>query len=145
MKKRLPKIDREGNYIFIGHYYLMKEPIALLGEIGESGGSFGSGDGRPLHSKEGLMGRMVIGFDQPRWWRMLDVLNHEAIEMCCSRMGVRYQKADNLNVTTAGYYFLMNHEEFAEAIMQASKFTSAAQNDLARMWKRTKYLKPVSA
>jgi hypothetical protein len=144
------KLDREGNFVFVGTYDLGDEVVGLLAEIGGTGGCFHvahtAADGKPKHSKCLQIPYIVVGINYRRWCEVLEVLLHEVFELLYTRLGVRFRPSDGWSRSHADYLFNMTHEQFTEAIARSGGFLSMTQPDLCRIFKHVranKNIKPL--
>lgn len=122
-KAKAKPLNRDGNYIYIGHFNLGFESVQVLGCTKEKGGSFSTGTTDKLHKDEKQgMARMLIGFDYSSFWHVQDVLMHEALEFAMVRLYLRFECSEAMSRSMANYNFVMNHEQFAEVSTRASWF-----------------------
>jgi hypothetical protein len=133
------KLDREGNFIYIGKYDFGKDVVGLLAEVE-------TGDGhccisaakafRAQHSKvEGLQ-YLTVGIRPNVWSTIYGTLMHEALEYMYCKLRLRYESTEAVQKSHATYLFSMGHADFAEAVTQTAQFMAACEGDLKRIWKQ---------
>jgi hypothetical protein len=132
------KLNREGNYLFIGTYDLGDEVVGLVGELGTSNGHIfipTASQTKAQHSNCNGLPHITVGMSQGRWARALEVLLHEAFEYAMMRMSLRFACSDNWSRSHADYVFLMTHEQMSEGMSRIAPFLASAQPDLSRVYR----------
>lgn len=144
------KLDREGNYIYLGDWDFGTQVISLLAHIGTASGSvcssFAQKKNAPkaYHSKVEGKNYITVGVNHHRWRHCLAVLMHEALEFAFMEMGLRFQYSPRWSDSHANYSFLMTHEQFSEAVDRSAEWIAFAQVEMAKVHKQTKFLKDES-
>lgn len=92
-----------------------------------SGGSF---DTAPASG----IARIVVGIDED-WPMVVSTIAHEAVELACAEMGLRFRPSPDYSGDSGAYLFMMDHAQFSEAIARASYFLSAVLPKLASVFK----------
>src|ERR1022692_2007272 len=96
------KLDRQGNYIYIGVYDCEMDVVGLLGEVGTANGHVffpwaqEKDAPKARHSKVRGMCYVTVGLDQRYWSECIEILLHEILEYEFVRMNVRYNNSSNL-------------------------------------------------
>lgn len=140
MRKKIEsKLDREGNYIYVGKYDFGNNVVGVLAEPGTGSASFccsfANENPSAAHPKVEGLNYIIVGLQHRRWRGVMDVLLHEALELALTELGLRFEPCPNFNKSHAGYSFFMTHEQFSEATARAAGFVSQCQNDLCKIWK----------
>lgn len=86
--------------------------------------------------EKGHICRIKVGADYDQWWRIVDVLMHEAMELAMMRICCRYEPAPDHSRDCGSYSFVMTHAQFSNANARAAMFVAAALPDLAKAWKK---------
>jgi hypothetical protein len=92
-----------------------------------------------LYEKKGA--RISIGTNATGFGRIYDVIMHEALEFAACQVCVRYRPDPDYADSSGGYYFAMNHEQFAEVVARASVFVRNTMWLVDEEYKRTEKLR----
>lgn len=114
----------------VGNYELGHQSVQLVLRDG-NGGEFYT------VPEVGSTPRIKVGADG-KWFRVVEILHHEAMELAMTMVGVRFCPAPDNGMDNGGYLFVMNHTQFAEASARTAQFMAACLPDLARAYRRFK-------
>jgi hypothetical protein len=103
--------------------------VELFAIAGDSGGSF---------SCAGPAAVITVGIGYESWWRVVNVLLHEAAEMAAMEMGTRFSMEPDYSGGSDTWRFFMDHNQFSEVIARAANFAAACLPDLARVYNATR-------
>lgn len=81
---------------------------------------------RPMRIKVGLNGS---------WPEIVEVLIHEAMELCMFRMGMSYKKSNWVTRNSSDYLFMFDHQDFTQLCGVLGRFLSKALPELSAMYK----------
>jgi hypothetical protein len=111
----------------VGHYELGHQSVQLV---------LREGDGGEFYTvpERGKVPRIKVGADYTNWFRVVEVLHHEAMELALVMVGCRFQPAPDNGCDHTGYVFHMTHAQFSEASARTGQFMAAALPDLSRAW-----------
>jgi hypothetical protein len=136
------KVDREGNFIYIGAYNIGDDVVALLGEVGETNGNVfyahleKDGYAKPPHSKIGEGCPLItVGLGTSNWRTCLSVLMQETMEYAYMKLHTRYNNSENWSLTHSDYLFVATHQQFSEAISRSALFLTYAMSDLNKIYR----------
>jgi hypothetical protein len=111
----------------IGHYELGHQSVQLILRDGD-GGEFYTVPG------SGKTPLIAVGGDYDNWFRVVEVLHHEAMELALTMCGCRYNPAPDNGGDHTGYMFFMSHAQFSDASARTGQFMAASLPDMARAW-----------
>lgn len=133
------KLNRDGDYFYIGKWQIGHEYVELLGRQGEYGGSFTAGHSEKLHKAQtpGLP-FIVVGLEEARWRDVCDVLLHETLELALYQQGCRFEPSGSIGKSHASYLFSCTHEQFGEAVSRSAYYITPALPELCDIWKAYK-------
>ena len=76
-----------------------------------------------------------VGIDNG-WPRVLEHLNHEALEFSYTSMDCRYVPSVDVSKDSSGYLFVCNHTQFSEIVARASEFVAHGVSSLYEHWEK---------
>lgn len=114
------------NQRIIGSYELGHQSVQLVIRDG-SGGEFYT------VPEIGSTPRIKVGGDVT-WFRAVETLHHEAMELAMTMVGVRYAPAPDNGCDAGNYLFCMSHAQFSEASARTGQYMAACLPDLSRAW-----------
>lgn len=82
--------------------------------------------------------RIVVGTRGSSWLYIVSVLQHEALELAFTVMGLRFTPCPDYSNDNGGFQFIMTHTQFSEASARAAYFIAAALPDLKKALKGRK-------
>ena len=80
--------------------------------------------------------RMVVGLCHDLWRDVLDVLLHETLEYCLTRLNLAYEPMDQWTQSTSSRSFIMDHNQFTEACAMSAPFLTFVQPALATVYNK---------
>lgn len=115
--------------VIVGSYQLGPQSVQLVLREG-IGGEFYT------VPKVGSTPRIKVGYGDPGdgWYRVVEVLHHEAMELAMTLAGVRFAPAPDFGNENGSYLFVMTHTQFSEVGARTGQFLAASLPDLGRAW-----------
>lgn len=80
--------------------------------------------------------RIKIGAECDRWWKIVEVVLHEAVELAAANIRVRYYPQDDVGRDQHAYVFVLTHSQFSECIAHGADYLCNCWDDLKREWER---------
>lgn len=118
--------------ILIGHCSLGHESVDLYGIVGQQGGEF------YLCPEDGSPGRIKIGLGYKEWWKVVNVLLHEALEYALEREKCRFERVTKMSGGHNDYTFILHHDDLTNACCRVADFITPVLPVLAKAWKEHK-------
>lgn len=114
----------------LGLFQLGMDDVDVWAHPGIQGASFWLAPGPP-----GNRPKMEIGLDSERFSRVFGWALHEAFEMVCVRLRLRYEHTQKFSESHADFLFVFTHEQMAEVLEQAAYFLTLVHGKLHTAWK----------
>jgi hypothetical protein len=94
----------------------------------ESGGSY---DARP---DDNGPAQICVGREAGKWWSIVGVLMHEAMELSLMRHGCRFVPHPDYANDNGSITFIATHTKFSEATATAAMFITESLPPLSKAW-----------
>jgi hypothetical protein len=119
----------------VGRYHLGIRDVDLYWRRG-TGGDF------DCAAKPGGLAELVVGIDAEHWDEVVAALLHEAEEMTLTDLCCRFRPTPDYGASQGGYLFVLDHEQFCEAMGRVAVLVAGALPALAAAYKKNRKQRP---